>query len=180
MKEIHPFGYFAPANAEKLIIGSFPCHNGKDYGDWFYSGSGKNDFWLLLSDIFKMPALTKEQKQKICIENKIAITDIAYSIERTKNDCKDANLKILEYNKSGIEKCLSFNINKIFFTSKFVEKHFKQTFSDIHLPSFILISPSPAANLYIAGLDEYKNMILNKEISSPYDFRLLNYQKLLL
>ncbi|WP_183906706.1 hypothetical protein [Rufibacter immobilis] len=40
--EEHPFGYYLPQNAEKLLIGSFPCYNGEDYGDWFYSGSGKS------------------------------------------------------------------------------------------------------------------------------------------
>ena len=41
MTETHPFGYYIPDQADKLIIGSFPCFNGVDYGDWFYSGSGK-------------------------------------------------------------------------------------------------------------------------------------------
>ncbi len=50
MIEEHPFRYFIPDNANKLIVGSFPCFNGTDYGDWFYSGSGKNDWELECSN----------------------------------------------------------------------------------------------------------------------------------
>jgi hypothetical protein len=38
-KELHPFGNFICIDSEVLIIGSFPCFNGTDYGHWFYSGS---------------------------------------------------------------------------------------------------------------------------------------------
>ena len=111
------FGYFLPENAEKLLIGSFPCFNSEDYGDWFYSGSGKSDFGNLMSAVFGTLNLTKENKWEISEKNDIAITDIASKVERTKNNCSDANLKIAEVNTVGINKCLAANIKAIYFTS---------------------------------------------------------------
>src|SRR5687768_13198878 len=104
MTEQNPLRYFLPGKPEKLIVGSFPCFNGKDYGDWFYSGSGKNHFWKLLSDTLQMPASTRKEKMALCERHGIALTDIAYKIERKKNNCSDANLKIIEYNEKGIKK----------------------------------------------------------------------------
>jgi hypothetical protein len=116
---------------------------------------------------------------ELCLKNKIAITDIAHTIERTKGNCKDSNLKIIDYNITGIEKCLTTRISKILFTSKFVEKHFNKIFPLNNIPSFVLVSPSPSARIYIAGLDDYKNMIKNKEITSTYEYRLVIYKRLL-
>lgn len=177
--EKHPFGNFVLDDSEILIIGSFPCFNGVDYGHWFYCGSGKSDFWKLISETYNVSADTKEQKIDLCIKNKIAITDIAYSIERINGNCKDSNLKIIEYNKSGIEKCLAVGITKILFTSKFVETHFTKLFPSINLPTFVLISPSRSASVYIASLEDYKNMKTKNEINSTYDYRLICYKRLL-
>jgi len=82
-----PIWKFICHDSEILIIGSFPCFNGVDYGDWFYSGSGKNEFWKLLSEIYDSPVNVVEQKKELCIKNKIAITDIALTIERINGNC---------------------------------------------------------------------------------------------
>jgi hypoxanthine-DNA glycosylase len=176
--ETHPFEPYNSEDATTLIIGSFPCFNGENYGEWFYSGSGRSDFWKLLSETFNMPVDNLEQKQELCSQNKIAITDVAYKIERTKNNCSDSNLKIVEYNKDGILKCLTPNIKKIFCTSKFVEKHFKSILPDLNIPTYTLLPPSPAANRYVASLSDYKSKKLKNEISSVYNFKLLNYRLL--
>ena len=180
MIEKNPFRFFLPAKPQKLIVGSFPCFNGKDYGDWFYSGSGKNHFWQLLSDALDMPATSMKEKMALCEKHGIALTDIAYKIERKLGNCSDANLKILELNRKGIDKCLGSGIKTIFFTSRFVEKHFRKLYPELKLETFLLLSPSPAANMHIGGLINYKEMRLNKKIGSPYEFRLLQYKKLLL
>ncbi len=177
--ETHPFEPYYSEDATTLIIGSFPCFNGENYGEWFYSGSGKSDFWKLLSETFNLPVGNLEHKQQLCSLNKIAITDIAYRIERTKNNCSDSNLKIVEYNKEGIIKCLTSNIKKILCTSKFVEKHFKNILPDVNIPTYVLLSPSPAANTYIASLEDYKTKIREQKINSTYEYRLANYKALL-
>jgi len=179
MIETNPFPYFLPPEADKLIIGSFPCYNGKDYGNWFYSGSGKNHFWKLLSDIFLMPAETRAQKTTLCKKHKIALTDIGYKIERLKNNCSDANLKIIEFNKPSIDACLAKGIKKIFFTSRFVEKHFLKHYPELNIPSYVLVSPSPTANKHIGGLNLYKKLVAKKEIAGTYEYRLLKYKEFL-
>ena len=176
MAETHPFNYYAPTNANKLIIGSFPCFNGTDYGQWFYCGSGKNEFWQLLSEIFKSPVETKEQKMKLCDINHIAITDIAYKVDRTQNSCKDSALKIIEFNTEGISTCLSPDIKRLLFTSKFVEKHFHNLYPHNRIPSSVLISPSPSANIHIASLHEYKEMVSKGLLKSTYEYRILKYR----
>ena len=179
MIETLPFRYFIPSNPAKLIVGSFPCFNGKDYGDFFYSGSGRNHFWQLLSDLSGMPATNQKEKQALSEKKGIALTDIAYRIERKKNNCSDANLQIVEHNKKGIEKCLAAGITTIFFTSRFVERHFHLLFPENKIPCFILPSPSPAANRHIGGLDEYKTLKQKGSLKNPYDYRLMKYRELL-
>jgi G:T/U-mismatch repair DNA glycosylase len=180
MIEKNPFRYFLPRGADKLIIGSFPCFNGSNYGDWFYSGSGKNYFWRLLSDILGMPAENKKQKIALCEKHKIALTDIAYKIERIEKNCSDSNLRIIEFNRKGIDICLKADIQAVFCTSRFVEKHFKKNYPDADIPISVLLSPSPAANKHIGGLKEYKDLLAKKRIRSPYEYRLLKYQEHLL
>lgn len=180
MTEKNPFRYFIPPQAEILIIGSFPCFNGKNYGDWFYSGSGKNHFWKLLAETFGVPAENKAEKIALCRKFRISLTDIGYKIQRLKNNCSDANLKIIEFNKKGIDTCLAAGIKKIFFTSKFVERNFKKHYPELILPMQVLLSPSPAANRYIGGLKEYKDLIAKKKIASPYAYRLIHYRSVLI
>ncbi|WP_026967616.1 uracil-DNA glycosylase family protein [Algoriphagus terrigena] len=175
--ETHPFEPFCPDDASSLILGSFPCFNGLDYGDWFYCGSGKNELWRLLSDTFGMPVQTLEQKRDLCIQNRLALSDVAYKVIRTKNNCSDVNLKIVEHNKAGILQCLTPTIGRVLFTSRFVEKHFKKMFPDFTLPTEVLLSPSPAANTYIASLSDYKDKRLGGVIGSIYEYRLADYRR---
>jgi G:T/U-mismatch repair DNA glycosylase len=180
MIETNPFRYFIPSRPKKLIIGSFPCYNGSGYGDWYYSGSGRNHFWKLLSDLTGMPVTNLDEKKQLCEKFGIALTDIAYRIERKKNNCSDANLRIIEFNTRGIEKCLRSGVSEIFFTGRFVEKHFNRLFPENDLPKEVLISPSPAANMHIGGLEEFKKLISGKSIVSPYEYRLRKYREILM
>ena len=177
IEETHPFGFFMPNDAKRLVIGSFPCFNGIDYGEWFYCGSSKNYFWQLLSDLYDMPALNLDDKRLICQTHGIAITDIAFRIFRLQGNCSDANLKIIQYNDSIIKKCLDSSIDIILFTSRFVEKHFKAIFPNFANQTAVIPSPSPAANRFIAGLKEYKEMKSEGLIATVYDYRLLKYKQ---
>ena len=178
--ETHPFEAFYSPTATTLILGSFPCYHGTGYGDWFYCGSGKNDFWKLLSNIFGLPVESLEQKRELCLQHKLALSDVAYRVVRTKNNCSDANLKIIEHNKEGILKCLTPGITRVLFTSKFVEKEFRKIFPDFIIPTAVLISPSPAANTYIASLTDYKTKLANNQMKTVYEYRLDDYRKKLL
>jgi hypoxanthine-DNA glycosylase len=175
--ETHPFEPFYFDTATTLILGSFPCHNGTGYGEWFYCGSGKSDFWKLLSGTFSLPVERLEQKRELCLQHKLALSDVAYRIIRTKNNCSDANLKIIEHNREGILKCLTPGITRVLFTSRFVEKEFGKILPDFAIPTEVLLSPSPAANTYIASLTDYKMKFANNQTKSVYEYRLADYRK---
>ena len=174
--EYHPFGTFFKPDSKILILGSFPCFNDADYGDWYYSGSGRNDLWPLLADIFAMKAETKNDKIGICLEHRIAMADIALRIVRTRGNCNDGNLKILEYNKSGIEECIEAGIKTVYFTGSLAEKHFFRIFPGSKVNTLRLPSPSPAAARYIAGTEEYKKMLAEGRVSSIYEYKLEKYK----
>ena len=178
--ETHPHVAFCPPDATTLILGSFPCFNGVDYGDWFYSGSGRNEFWRLLSDTFLLPAKTLEQKKSLAFEHKIALSDVAYRIIRTRNNCSDSNLVILEDNKAAIVGCLIPTVSRVLFTSKFVERRFQRIFPDLIIRSEVLLSPSPAANRYVGSLPDYKAKLQSGEVRSVYDYKLQDYRAKLL
>jgi G:T/U-mismatch repair DNA glycosylase len=180
MIEDHPFVYFLPQTTERLIIGSFPCFNGTDHGEWFYAGSGKNEFWRLLAAVFNQPTESKADKQILCEQHGIALTDIALRIERKENNCSDANLHIIEINRIGLDICLAAWPNMIYFTSKFVQRHFFRHYPEVSIPSQVLVSPSPAANRHIASLAEYKQMRAKDMVKSPYEYRQLKYRQMLL
>jgi hypoxanthine-DNA glycosylase len=179
MEEIHPFESFYSENATLLIIGSFPCFNGSDYGDWYYGGSGKNYFWQILSDIYKTTTNTLDQKKELCTLYSISLTDILYKIERRQNNCSDSNLRIIEFNKAGIEKCLTKNLKKILFTSKFVEKHFRKLFPNNLIPTHTLPSPSPTANRAIARMENYIKLRSESSTISTYAYRVLQFKQAL-
>jgi G:T/U-mismatch repair DNA glycosylase len=177
--ETNPFRAFLPPDPRILILGSFPCFNGTDYGHWYYSGSGRSHFWTLLSDVFGMPAGTLHEKRTLCREHGIALSDVAWRVRRRRGDCSDANLRILEFNEKGVSACLDAGVKKVFFTSRFVGRHFNALFPGCKLPVFLLPSPSPAANKHIGGLSDYKALRTSGRIGSAYEYRLLKYRELL-
>jgi hypoxanthine-DNA glycosylase len=178
--ETHPHVAFCPPNANTLILGSFPCFNGMDYGEWFYCGSGRNEFWRLLSDTFELPASSLEQKKSLVLQHGIALSDVAYRIMRSKNNCSDSNLVILEDNKTGIESCLLPSVTRVLFTGRFVERKFQKMFPELVINSEVLLSPSPAANRYVGSLPDYKSKLLAGEVRSVYDYKLRDYREKLL
>lgn len=180
MIETHPFKFYCPPTPQVLIMGSFPCYNGTDYGLWFYRGSGKSFLWPILSEIFQMPANTLEEMKEISIAHNIAFADIALKIKRKKQNCLDSNLIILEYNIESIRYCLSRGVQQVFFTSKFVQKHFINLFPNYNGMAKPIPSPSPAANLHIAKQNDYHSLKAKGIISGVYEYRLWHYKKLFL
>jgi G:T/U-mismatch repair DNA glycosylase len=186
--ERHPFGYFVPQQAKYLLLGSFPCNrnlrNDQDpaFGEWFYCGSGKSAFWGIMELVFDtpLPAGDRAAKEQLMEKYGIAITDIALEIERKKNDCLDASLKILEYNTEVIQDILKNNpIETIFFTSRYVEKayikHIKPKDSTCKLE--YLVSPSPAADMGLRTSEDFKNFIAQNPDKKLLDFRVAFYKE---
>ncbi|GEM_PF-572564 len=144
MIEIHPFLCFVPKKARYLLLGSFP---GKNSGNWFY-GSNRNQFWSILESVYNIELPDKESKQKLFENLNMAISDVIYSAERKNGNNLDNNLINITYNNEIVERILEENaIEKIYFTSRFVEGIFRKKFKDLtqKYPEVELITlPSPS------------------------------------
>lgn len=158
--EIHPHKPFVPLNAKVLIVGSFPgkAHSASPISskkdEWFYA-SKRNQFWNIMRGVYKEELLTTEEKKKLFEKHGIAIADVLLKIRRKENNNLDSNLEIIEYNDKALDKLLKkTNFDAVFFTSKFVEKHFMKLFPQIKKAE-CLPSPSP----------RYAKMSLSKKIS---------------
>jgi len=79
----------------------------------------------------------------------------------------------------AIQTCLNKGIERLYFTSTFVERSFYLLFTDNPLPAFRLPSPSPAANRHIGGLSDYIAAKKKEDQWSPYLYRLQRYKILL-
>ncbi len=144
--ETHPFKPFVPANATVLIIGSFPGRDitqkklGED--DWFY-GTKRNQFWDIISGVYKTELRTATDKKELFSKKGIAIADIILRAKRNATNNSDSNLEVIGYNDEAIKNILTHTTFKhIFFTSKFVEKHFLKIFPGTKNGK-CLPSPSP-------------------------------------
>ncbi len=148
MIETHPFKIFSPANARYLLLGSFiAIRKDKSY-DWYY-GKKVNQFWPIIEEVYKVKLPNKKARQDLFIKLSIAVADIIYQCERKFNNSMDSSLVNCIYNTKAIKKLLSENkIEKILFTSRFVESEFEKHFKDLieKYPNIDLVTlPSPSA-----------------------------------
>jgi len=160
MLETHPFDSFVPLNTKFLLLGSFTGKPAPGY-DWFYT-SKRNQFWPILESVYGLKLATKKSKQQLFSKLKIAISDIIYQCERTKGTNSDNNLVNIVYNIPAIEKILKQNkIEKIFFSSRYVENKFKKLFKSVKIELVTLPSPSPrhAAMTKAEKIKKYKNVL---------------------
>lgn len=153
MIETHPFGTFEPeSGARFLILGSFAAKEAADGTqatyDWFYAVK-RNQFWPILEEVYGRDLKSKKSKIALFEELRIAIADIIYQCERKSGSNLDSNLVNIVYATEEITRILENNqIGRIFFTSRFTEKHFGREFRDVikRHPSIKLVylpSPSP-------------------------------------
>lgn len=179
--EKHPFDSFIPDNATKLIIGSFPgmdqVANRQNQEEWYYT-TKNNLFWTILSEVFQTEVNTRKQKEKLLSEQKIAITDILTKVRRTEKSNLDKYLTDLEFNKSIASIIENNKIDKLFFTSKFVEKHFIREYPQFKF-GICLPSPSQAANRSISKTMDYKIYKQLNPDGNTLKYRVDCYKKLL-
>lgn len=144
MLETHPFGSFVPPKAKYLLLGSFTGKIENASYDWFYTNK-RNQFWPILGEVYGEPLKTRTDKENLFSRLGIALSDIIYQCERKKNSNLDTNLVNIVYAVDDITRILDANpIEKIFFSSRFVENKFRRLFKD-KLDSFELITlPSPS------------------------------------
>lgn len=144
--EIHPFHPFAPVNATVLIVGSFPGREitQKNIEDdkWFYS-TKRNQFWDIISGVYNVELKNATDKKELFTKKGIAIADIILKARRNAINNSDTNLEVIDYNDKAIKKIVdAASFKSIFFTSKFVEKHFLKIFPETKNGE-CLPSPSP-------------------------------------
>ena len=155
--ETHPFKPFVPANATVLIVGSFPgrdiTQRNIDNDKWFY-GTRRNQFWDIMSSVYNAELKTTKDKKELFKKAGIAIADIFLTVKRKGENNSDTNLEVITYNDKAIRKILAnTSFQHIFFTSKFVEKHFLKIFPGTKNGE-CLPSPSPRyARMSKAGKD---------------------------
>lgn len=142
MIEIHPFGDFVPKKVRYLMLGSFVTKPTKPY-EWFYA-NGRNQFWPIMQEVYGQEFKTKDQQQKLFRRLRMALADIILACERRKNSNLDTNLFNIVYNIQGIKTIIGNNkIEKIFFTSRYVENSFRKVFKGLQVETACLPSPSP-------------------------------------
>ena len=159
MIETHPFKAFVPENASVLILGSFTSKKPNENINYdFYYANGRNQFWSIIEKVYNLSLDTTKKKQELFSKLGIAISDIIYQCERKSNSSLDTNLVNFIYNFEAIEKILeSKNIQRILFSSRFVEKEYKKIFkAQIKMyPKIELITlPSPSPRYAILSKDE--------------------------
>jgi hypoxanthine-DNA glycosylase len=152
--EIHPFDPFVPENSKYLIIGSFPGANTEN--DWYY-GAKRNMFWKIISAVFETDLKTKEEKQRFCREQGIALTDIWLEVKRKNGKNLDHEIIVIKDNFDQIHDLLNkLRFKKVLFTSKLVQDKFLVHFPDLKNYE-CLPSPSGGANRPIFTSEEFKN-----------------------
>lgn len=146
IEEKHPFGSFVPKDARYLFLGSFAGKTSDGY-DWFF-GTKRNQFWPIMAEVYGRPLQTKDEKQKLFANLKLAITDIILSCERKDHNNSDGNLINAVINTKVITNILKNNpIKTIFFSSRFAEHLYKRHFMNLirKYPQIDLVTlPSPS------------------------------------
>jgi hypoxanthine-DNA glycosylase len=166
MFEVHPFKPFIPPNAKYLLLGSFPGRQLSRAGEWYYE-TERGQFWPILRQLYSLPLSSREEKIKLMNNLRLSLSDTIYKCERVSGNNSDSNLKVIEYNLKIVGKILSSNnIEKIFFSSRFVEKIFKSKFKAlikkyprIELVTLPSTSPRYASLSISAKLEKFKALM---------------------
>ena len=133
----HPFEPIIFPDSKILILGTFPSI--KSFENNFYYSHPKNQFWDILSLIFKEKPSTIKEKIEFLKKHKIALWDSICECKRKNNNSRDDNLEIIK--PCDIPSLLKEypNIEKVAVTSRLAEKIVKKlNINPIYLPS-----PSP-------------------------------------
>ena len=149
MLETHPFGFFVPQSSRFLLLGSFTAKDASTNPryNWYYA-NGRNQFWPILEEVYKRDLGTKLAKKRLFRELGIAIGDIIYQCTRKRNSSMDVVLVPTKYHTEEVAKVMARRpIEKVFFTSRFVEDKYRKHFKNISekYPQVELITlPSPS------------------------------------
>jgi hypoxanthine-DNA glycosylase len=81
----HPFEPIYDENCEKLILGTFPSVQSREFG--FYYGHPRTRFWSVLAAVYSEPAaMTIAEKTAFLLRHRLALWDVLESCEITGSD----------------------------------------------------------------------------------------------
>lgn len=159
-KFIHPIDPIYNKDSEILILGSFPSITSRN--NLSYYAHPKNQFWLIMQDIFNESIVNKKQ---FLLKHHIALWDVIKNCDI--KGSKDISIKNVEVN--DIKKIIqNSNIKYIFTTGKKAYTLYKKYLeNDLGIKAIYLPSTSPiyASMCYNDKLKEYikiKNYLNNK------------------
>lgn len=154
MEIVHPLKPIYNAESKILILGSFPSVKSRENN--FYYAHPQNQFWPILSDLFKENISDKEE---FLLRHHIALFDVIKSCDiKGSSDQTIKNVKVNDI-KSIIDKT---QIKYIFTTGKkatnlYIKYLVKNTnIKPIYLPS---TSPLFSKMKYEEKLEEYKKIL---------------------
>lgn len=158
MIEVHPFKNFIPQRMQYLVLGSFTAknaHNNPNY-DWYYS-NGRNHFWPIIEKVYGVGLPDKGAKMELFRTLHIGITDIIHQCDRRENNSLDTSLVDIIYNTAISDVIVKNPVKSIFFTSRFVERHYHKAFKKeiTNFPDINLVTlPSPSPRYARMSKDE--------------------------
>lgn len=136
----HPFDPIINENSKVLILGTFPSID--SFKNNFYYGHKRNQFWKILSHIYKLNLDTTDDKLSFLKDKNIALWDVIKGCNR--ENSLDSNLKNIEINDIK-ELVLKYpNIKIIFFSSKKAKELYNKKYKDFDFRVDVLPSPSSA------------------------------------
>jgi len=158
LRHVHPFDPILFCDTKILILGTFPSLDSFKYN--FYYAHARNQFWKILSAIFDMPVVTKEEKITLLREKKIGLWDIVASCER--KNSSDTNLKNCVLNDIPLLLRTYQDIQLLAFTGQKAAQLYHRQYADLSIETVTLPSPSPAyAKMRITQkLEIYRNCLL--------------------
>ena len=165
MIETHPFEPFIPSNIKVLILGSFPgkeqTRNAISQTDWYY-GAKRNQFWSIIEMAFAVNLPDRISKEALFASYRIGVADIIKQCVRKNNGNLDSNLVDVVYNTDLLKEILETkSLEKIYCTSKNVEKIFKKLF-----PYFTRVESLPSPSPRYAKMSKYEKAAKYKELLS--------------
>ena len=101
--ELHPLGFFLPASAKLLMLGSFPPPKVRWSMDFYYPNI-QNDMWRILGVLFYADkdhflaapkAFSREMALDCCEEVGLALGDTAIEVIRLKANASDKFLEVV-------------------------------------------------------------------------------------
>jgi len=111
-----------------------------------------------LEKVYGRKLETVPAKKKLLANLGMAVSDVICKVERRKNSNLDVNLKIIQLNHKVIEDILRTNkIQKIYFSSRFVEDTYRKRFKFLiaEFPTIRLLTlPSPSPRYAVLSIKQ--------------------------